>query len=187
MEGSWGSGIGKKIQRGQEDWSDDEMPEIDFETNEDTNKRAGKKDPRTREHWSDDEMPEIDYEFDMDDNSEKKGPTSRNRHLSQTSSAPKAPASKESAALSSHTRHHCILSGHIFRCERIPLREDQRVGQRTRFDLEERRETCEDCKKVVVAKMWVCEIRVCGRKVCGTCKRGWDGERAKRARESWQR
>lgn len=189
MEGSWGSGIGKNIQSGQEDWRDVEMPEIDSETNEDTNKRAGKKNPRTGEHWSDDEMPEIDYEFDVDgNNSEKEGPNSRNRHPSQTSfSAPKAPASKDCAAPSSHTRHHCILSGHIFRRERIPLRGDQRVGQRTKFDLEERRETCEDCKKDIVEKLWVCVIPICGRKVCGTCKRGWDGERAKRARESWQR
>ena len=215
MDGHWGSGIGKKKQRAQGDWSDDELPEIDFatevkvrkrttekkkkaqgnwsddelpeidfdETEVKVGKRTEKKKQRAQGDWSDDEMPSIDFEYDIGDTSEK----DELRHKQSIRDAPKVSVSKDAAAPSSKTRHHCILSGHIFRRERVPLRQDQRVGQRTKFDLEEKRERCEDCKKDVVEKLWVCEIPVCGRRVCGTCKRGWDGEQAKRARESWRR
>lgn len=180
MDRSRAGGIGRKIQRTQEDWSDDELPDIDFITDRDMDK---KKKQRKQGAWSDDELPEIDYEYNVHDESEKGGL----RQKQSEGKTSKASASKDSAAPTSRTKHHCILSGHIFRRERIPLRQDQRLGQPTKFDREDRRETCEDCKQIVVENLWVCEIAVCGRRVCGTCKRGWDGERAKGARETWRR
>lgn len=171
--------IGRKFQRTQEDWSDDELPEIDYKLDVNVRKRTERKKKTTVQgNWSDDELPEIDFEYDVDSESEKGG--LRNRQSARKTS--KAPASKDSAASSSRVKHHCILSGHIFNSERIAI-PAHCVGQLGT----EKSPKCEDCKKVIVEKLWVCEIPVCGRRVCGSCKRSWDGERAKRARESWKR
>lgn len=179
MEGRRESIVGRQIQKMQGDWSDDELPDIEYDVDVNVRKRTEKKKQKTAQgNWSDDELPEIDFEYDVDDESEKGGLPNK-KPVGETS---KAAASKDSAASSSRTKYHCILSGHIFNNERIAIAAHT-VGQLGT----EKSPKCDDCKRVIVEKLWVCEIPVCGRRVCGTCKRSWDGERAKRARESWKR
>ena len=177
--------IGKKIQRTGDDWSDDELPEIDYNLDVYARK-SGEKKKEAQGDWSDDELPSIDYSYNVGHSSRKSGPR-HTQPAQRTSGASSASRNSAAPRASTHTTiHRCSRSGHIFRHERISLRQDQRVGQHTRFDLEGM-ERCEECCMVIVENLWVCEIPTCGRRACGMCKRGLDAERARRARESWRR
>ncbi|MCJ1299445.1 hypothetical protein MMC08_002237 [Hypocenomyce scalaris] len=112
--------------------------------------RIGKRKQRTSEDWSDGEMPEIDYGWDTHDDSKRGGHSRWHsvgdawRSIEPLPFTPDSPTSlthrpppilppsnvsviKTAATPNAHPKHHCILTGHVFRHERNPLRVDRRA------------------------------------------------------------
>ena len=92
-------------------------------------------------------------------------------------------------------KHHCIISGHIFRplnlsflprgavVNGVPV---WRINVRGDEEMVPVRIKCDACRLGIEGTVWQCDIPVCGQEVCGVCAQRLEKERMNRAVGSWE-
>lgn len=91
------------------------------------------------------------------------------------------------------SRHHCLVSGHVFehyRLSRLPSEvEIDGLGpasQRSTHKQEDLKVSCMVCRARIREHFWKCTIPVCLREVCDGCRSRLDQDRANGAKAGWR-
>ncbi|KAI9880918.1 MAG: hypothetical protein M1830_009986 [Pleopsidium flavum] len=93
------------------------------------------------------------------------------------------------ARLHPTAKHHCLISGHIFkhyRISRLPPEAEidglSPPSEHNKHKQEDLKVNCMICRRRIDEHLWKCEISVCLREVCGDCRRRLDQENVDNAK-----
>ena len=125
---------------------------------------------------------------------ERSGMDGATTPASEAKGTTQSPPSVSSIASSSKpkSKHHCLISGHIFkhyRISRLPpeVEIDGLVppSQHSKHKQEDLRVYCMVCRGRMEEHFWKCTVPICLREVCGECRNRLDWERANDAKATW--
>jgi len=103
------------------------------------------------------------------------------------------PSIKFGARPTAASKHHCLISGHLFEHHRLSrLLSSVEINglvppsQQSTHKQEDLKVSCMICRARIKEHLWKCAIPVCLREVCGDCKSRLEQERASGAIVGWR-